>query len=211
MFRPQFSVASLLGVVTFAAVACAALVKPSEWWASFLVTTTVVAIVAAGLSAWFRLPRRMFAAGFAIVGRLYLWLLFGHGFSTTIGPRLLTTKALVYAETKWHGEGFNDLISPQGVGTTDFDVDGYVDLFVANRLALYTNNGNGTFKAVSSKDCALSSPFHVIGQSLWTWIMAAAVGWFAAHWHARRHSETLSQIPVRLAEPAAVAEHGRPG
>jgi len=120
MFRPQFSIAGLLGVVTFVAVACAALVKPSEWWASILVTTTVVAIVAAGLSAWFhRGPRRNFAASFTVVGAAYLWLVFGHAFSATMGARLLTT-------------------------------------------------------------------FHVIGQSLWTCILAAAGGWIAAHWHARR-------------------------
>jgi len=193
MFRPQFSMAGLLGAVTFVAVACAALAKPSEPWASILVTATVVAIGAAALSAWFRRgPRRSFAAGFAVVGATYLWLVFGQALSTTIGARLLTTRALVYAESKWRGEvsininAFPYPLNTSVSATADYDADGFVDLVVGNPPTLYTNNGNGTFMAVSSKTLTPPSPFYAIGQSLWTWILAAAGGWVAAHWHARR-------------------------
>src|SRR5262245_1356990 len=103
MPKPQFSVAALLALVTFVAVACAALVKPSPLWASLLLTASVSTVVVTGLSAWFRRGRRKgFSAGFASVGAAYLVLVFGPGFSATIGPRLLTTHALTHAERRWH-------------------------------------------------------------------------------------------------------------
>jgi hypothetical protein len=169
------------------------LAKPSEPWASILVTGTVVAIVAATLSAWFRRgTRRGFAAGFAVVGATYLWLVFGQALGATIGSRLLTTRALLYAESKWHGEvsiKINTfpypINSPVSV-TADYDADGFVDL-VGNPSTLYAYSGNGTFTTIASNALTPSGSFYAIGQSLWTWILAAAGGWVAARWHARRH------------------------
>jgi hypothetical protein len=209
MRRPQYSVAGLLAAVTFVAVACGSLAKPSPWSASALVTFTVATAMAFGIYASIgRGPRRTYAAGFAAVAALYLLLVFGPGFSRTIGPWLLTSKALSAAESKWHpesdGEVFsvvypaNDLIfdvsgvntvSP-GVAIADFDVDGDLDLVVGRRQVVgsprfFRSGGNGLWTAAALYPAPSASAFQTSGQMLWTWLIAAAGGWAASRWHAR--------------------------
>jgi hypothetical protein len=99
--RPvRFTIATLIAVVAFAAVAIAALREASELWDSSLFSLTFAALLVATLLAVHRTGRsRAFWGGFALFGWAYL-------ISSLIPPveaRLLTTKGLGYLESKRPG------------------------------------------------------------------------------------------------------------
>ena len=65
----RFSLASLLSVVLFAAVGCAALANATELWRQAIITLTVLTLMAVSLAAiaW-RGNSGHFAVGFAVTG-----------------------------------------------------------------------------------------------------------------------------------------------
>jgi hypothetical protein len=97
MRRFRFSIASLLGLVLFVAVAFAALREANDLWDSGLFTLAVSLLLASVLLAVHRTDRkRAFWLGFALAGGSYL-------VASLIPPvesRLLTTKMLSYLDTK---------------------------------------------------------------------------------------------------------------
>jgi hypothetical protein len=85
--------------------------------------------------------RRAFWLGFALFGSAYL----GLSLVPSIGPRLITTKALAFLDSKVPRS------SPQGLTYFDYDDDGLMDLVVANNSqpnVLFLNKGNGTWQDV---------------------------------------------------------------
>jgi hypothetical protein len=75
MNRLQFSIVSLLGVVTVVGVGCAALVNASHLWAGIVVNAAVFALLAAAVGAvYLRSNFRAFCGGFAIFGWAYFLL-----------------------------------------------------------------------------------------------------------------------------------------
>lgn len=65
----RFSLFGLLAAVTFAAVACGALVNPNQWWAMGVTTAAVALLAYAVLAAIYRqAARRAFWLGIAVIG-----------------------------------------------------------------------------------------------------------------------------------------------
>ena len=95
MMRLRYSLASLMGLVLFCAVAMAALRQADQVWASLLFSGAIVVLGTAVLAAVFaRGARRGFWVGFCAFGWAYLALAFAPGFESDIRPRLMTAYLL---------------------------------------------------------------------------------------------------------------------
>src|SRR5215472_6201067 len=112
MSRIRFTIASLLVVVLVVAVGFAALREASDLWDSGAFTLTLVVLLVSILLAVHRTEsRRAFWLGFALFGWAYL----GLSLVPSIEPRLLTTKALAYLDSKVPGRSVGVLaFSPDG-------------------------------------------------------------------------------------------------
>jgi hypothetical protein len=91
--RIRFSIASLLGLVVFVAIAAAAVRAASDLWDSSLFSATLGVLLTAVLLAVHRTERkRAYWLGFALAGSTYL----GASLIPSIGSRLITTRCLTY-------------------------------------------------------------------------------------------------------------------
>ena len=107
----RFSLATLMAVVAIVATACAALRFASELWASTMFTLALALLCVALLGALFsQASARSFWAGFALVGCLYLIMVFGPWCSMNVSPHLLTTKLVDWLHPKLQPS------SPPGTG-----------------------------------------------------------------------------------------------
>lgn len=143
MRAPRYSIATLLAVIGFTAVAAAALRAASAAWDSGVFAGTLLALLTAGLLAVHRAGEaRAFWLGFVWFGAAYFLI-------SSIPPlaaRLPTTRMLAYLGA------LRPVPSPLGVAVADFDSDGQVDLLFTNTStpkAVFLNTGNGTFRQQS--------------------------------------------------------------
>ena len=108
----RFTIASLLGLVLFVAVAVAALHRADDLWDSIVFSLTLGLLLASVLLAIHRAEsRRAFWLGFALFGGAYL----GASLIPPVEARLLTTRALAYLDSKVPGR---DSVSPGQPRTT---------------------------------------------------------------------------------------------
>lgn len=96
----RVSVAGLMGFVLASAVALAALRNANELWAGvlLLLATALVGVAVLGLIQG-RGSDRAWWLGYAVFSGGYLALVFGPGFSGSIGSKLGTTQALAYVHS----------------------------------------------------------------------------------------------------------------
>ena len=100
MKRVRFTIASLLGLVFFVAVAFAALRRSDALWDSTLFSLTLGLLLTSVLLAIHRTEgRRAFWLGFALFGGAYL----GASLIPPVEARLLTTRALAYLDSQVPG------------------------------------------------------------------------------------------------------------
>lgn len=89
MGRFRFSLSALLGFVTFAAVACAALATPTKLWQIAIAAITLACLFYAPLAAFYGSnARRAFWVGFAVVGWSY-FLTQSHALPTQMATQVL--------------------------------------------------------------------------------------------------------------------------
>lgn len=98
----RFSLLGLVAFISFAGLASAALVRPSNDWLSVVVTLTTGLIVVQMLRATL-LPGepRAAAVGWLFFACSYLALAIGPWFGEHVGPLLLSSRGLAYAQTHW--------------------------------------------------------------------------------------------------------------
>jgi WD40 repeat protein len=100
MKRIRFNIASLLVVIFILGVGFAALRESNDTWDSSVFTITLVVLLISIMLAVHRAEqRRAFWLGFALFGSAYL----GLSLVPSIEPRLITTKALDYLDSKVPG------------------------------------------------------------------------------------------------------------
>jgi hypothetical protein len=115
----RFSLLGLLGLVTLASLGCAALVQPGPRWLCVLVSLTAAAVIWQSLRAVLQGGQsRASAVGWLVFTVTYLALVMGPWLQTHVGPQLLSTKLLAYAQVQWRKEdlgSFGATVQPVSV------------------------------------------------------------------------------------------------
>ena len=97
--RLRFTLRQLLGIVALIALAVPALMHASLWWAAAWLSGYLLALGIALLGIVYRDgARRAFWIGFALFGWEYVLTVYGPVLDRHVGYRLITTKALAYAQ-----------------------------------------------------------------------------------------------------------------
>lgn len=174
----RFSLLGLIALTTFAGLASAALVQPSVGWTSVVVSLTAAkicwqvlrAILTAGESRAAALGWLLFAVG-------YLAITLGPWLSSHLGPQLLTSRGLIYAQAQWH----KVLVGPSdGQAQLWYDVNGRANIngpfFDGTGSTLFVDSGWVSYPAMAGTvDVAtIAHHFHLSGHWLFAWI----AGWF---------------------------------
>jgi hypothetical protein len=199
MRRFRFTIASLLGVVVFLAVAIASLREATDLWDSGVFTATAGLLLASVHWAVHRTGlRRAFWLGFALFGWAYLVA----SLVPPVESRLLTTKALAYLDSKVPGRNaiFTlTLSAPGGTVTANNAAQGYAfstsgGTLTANQpgAVRFWSAGKGNILAGSN---GTSENFVWIGRSLFALIMAFFGGHLSRMMHAKREQDAVPSLP----------------
>jgi hypothetical protein len=144
MRRFRFSIASLLGVVLFAAVAVAAFRLANDAWDSAVFATTVLCLLLAVLLTVHHSElERAYWLGFVLFGASYL----AASLIPSIEVRLPSSRLLALRDST------SPVTGMPGIAAADYNNDGALDLLVTGHTFLgevLLNNGNGTFRTVKS-------------------------------------------------------------
>jgi hypothetical protein len=85
MSKGRFTLLSLFGAVTFAAVGCAAMVQPSLVWTSAIWTVVITLLTGAAIRCFYTADRRRaFYIGFSVFGWGHMILAIRHGLSLIV-------------------------------------------------------------------------------------------------------------------------------
>jgi hypothetical protein len=115
MRRFRFRIGTILIVVVFLAVGVAALREASDVWESGVFSLTVAALLNSILLAIYRTgKKRAFWTGFALFGCVYLMLTL----IPPIGPRLITSRALTFLDSKVRREQVVSYVGGLRIGNT---------------------------------------------------------------------------------------------
>jgi hypothetical protein len=191
LLRPK-RVYAAAAVCCFVLFAVAALLYGNDWWLSGIVTVSILAWLAGVLAAIYAPAERRAPIGGAVVaGFLYILLALGPWFGASVGPWLLTTRALTIVETQWLAREsqqqqlvYQTLAPSYYTGTTiptGWSGGGYG----WSGFQPSTVQGYITTTAPASGVAGGPTTFVAIGHWL-CGVMAAAAGALAAAWIARR-------------------------
>lgn len=157
----RFSLATLLVLMLFVAIGCAALVNANDTWRQAIVTLTVITLTVSTLVAVVRRDKfGLTARGFAVAGWIYLIL----ALVPAVGLRneLLTDKALVWLVGRIHGQRAPEQTWP---GELEFSSEGTL-IGLVNISTVQTWEAN----------TAQRNDFYIIGHALWAIVLACLGG-----------------------------------
>ena len=176
----RFSLLGLIGLTTFAGLASAALVQPSVGWTSVVVSLTVAVVVWQVLRAIFSTGEaRAAASGWLLFAIGYLAVVLGPWLSSHLGPQLISSKALVYAQANWRKDNPPNA-NQQYQMLLDFN--GQLISGVSNTIVLNSDAGWGTgynVIAAGADPTASANYFHLSGYWLCAWIFGLIGSLFA--------------------------------
>jgi hypothetical protein len=102
----QFSLVTLLVVMSWVATLCVALRRPTELWAAAMLGITLLALLVSGLAIIYRRgATQAFAVGFFVFGGAYLLCVLWLGGFTSSG--MSHVSSALYA--RWHGPGESEI------------------------------------------------------------------------------------------------------
>jgi hypothetical protein len=172
MRKIRFHIASVVILILLVAVCLAALRESNQIWDSSVFSITLGTLFMSILLTIYRLgPKRAFWLGFALAGWTYL----GLTLVPSIESRLITSKALVYFDSKVP----RSLMARLGYfESIDSDNDGTTDLYVVNSQthALIVDKGNGAV-ASSTPNTASSPVNNRVSGSGWLFLLNSVGRW----------------------------------
>lgn len=177
----RFSLLGLLGLVTLASLGCAALVQPGPRWLCVLVTLTASAVVWQTLRVVVQQGQAQAAAtGWLLFAIGYLALVLAPWLQVHVGPQLLSTRSLAYAQVRWRKEdpaSFVTTLQPVSVWS---DISGTVDwngIVDGTSSTILSGGGFAPFPfPVQVTQPGNVNYFQLSGQWLFAWI----AGWIGA-------------------------------
>ncbi len=224
----RYSLLGLLALVLFVAISCAALIGAVRaqagstlpyWWSTGVISATVVLLVLCVLGTIFSTAKSRCAwAGALVIGLVYWALIFSSWFSTSVGTRLVTTRAILWIEQKlaprdananlappmaatssWNDPSANytsaPLVSTGSTGTVYLPTTAYPPATVYTP-ATYTRP-SGQYWPLSDVGGPPGTPFQEIFHYLLIWPLAAA-GAVAAGWLYSRSRRTVTTTGAPL-------------
>ena len=190
----RFSLLGLIGLVTLASLGCAALVQPGPRWLSVLVTLTAAAVIWQSLRAVLQNGyTRAAATGWLVFTIVYLAFVLGPWLRVHVGPQLLSSKTLVYAQVQWRKEDPNAFVTTVQPVSVWSDISGVVDWNGIVDGTSSTIFGGGGL-ALFPYPLQVSQPgnvnyFQLSGQWLFAWVAGWVGATIAAHcWRQRQAS-----------------------
>jgi hypothetical protein len=172
MRRFRFHIASIVILILLVAVCLAALRESNQIWDSSVFSITLGTLFMSILLTIYRLgPKRAFWLGFALAGWTYL----GLTLFPSIESRLITTKALIYFDSKVPRSLMARLGYFEG---PDFDNDGATDLYVVNSQthALVVDKANGAL-AGSTPNTGSNSAINRASGNGWLFLLNSVGRW----------------------------------
>jgi hypothetical protein len=175
----RFSLVGLLAAVTFAAVACGALVNPNEWWTIGVMSASATLLAYAVLAAIYGAgARRAFWVGAAVIGWGYFGLVpFSLGFNFEgYGEAPLVTNKLLRMLGESRFDESSQTLSGTGVNS---------NAGLSGDIVTFTRSGKlyKRLLAISGPASAAGgdawSHFYTIGHGLWSLLLAALGGLLA--------------------------------
>jgi hypothetical protein len=181
----RFSLLGLIGLVSLSALACAALVQPGPGWLSVVVTLTAVAVGVQILRAVFA-PNavRAAAVGWLVFVVGYLAVALGPWLGQHVGPQLLSTEGLAYAQVNWRKEDPSAPVVQQQLG---YNNNVWQTLLDGTSGTIQFNNGPWAIPLVVQPQATSVNCFQLSGH----WLCAWLAGWLGAavatHFQRHRH------------------------
>ncbi len=183
---PRITIARLIAAIGFIGVCLAALRFATDWWASVVFTSTLLALaLAATYAAQRRGPRRAFWSAFVAFGVAYMVLAFGPWCETAIRPRLATSKLLDTLFPLLHPTADTAVLHP----STDTAVRVW-DAATGKPVRGVSFSPDGRVVGWNRKAASPQGPAHGhfqdIGHSLWALLLAAIGGTVSGYFYANR-------------------------
>ena len=194
----RFSLLTLIGITTLAALACAALAKPSVDWLSIIVTLSALTWTVQVLRAILLdgAPRAA-ATGWLLFATTYLALIFGPWTQERVGPALATSQAIQYAQAKWQSEqriNVNDVSLSFVQAAAVQPVFPYPLTISVDSTISYTAVRNAfSFWSSSSDSVSKAGLFHLTGH----WLCAWLAGWLGALLATTFHRRAAAELALR--------------
>ena len=175
MRKIRFHIGSIVILILLVAVCLAALRESNQIWDSSVFSITLGTLFMSILLTIYRLrPKRAFWLGFALAGWTYL----GFTLVPSIESRLITSKALIYFDSKVPRSLMARLGYFENHGYFENDNDATVDLYVANSQAhaMVVDKGNGAIAGATPNTGSNSAINRASGNG-WVFLLNSVGRW----------------------------------
>ncbi|HEY2882243.1 MAG TPA: hypothetical protein VGJ15_07405 [Pirellulales bacterium] len=212
----RFTLPKLFAAILLVALACGGLMARTRWWADGIVSLTVLLFLAAALLAIAGSGQtRVFRGSFAAIGLCYLLLVTCQEFAT-LRATLVTSRSLaVVAKAMQIPQQSNSAGSALYYGSNPaIGNSGTITLTAPATISAPSGYYGGT--SLSASQITIGTPsdytdgiidnailhpndsnplavFILIGQCVWSWIIALLGAWFCAVMYGRHQRQVLNQ------------------
>jgi hypothetical protein len=180
----------LVGLVSLAALASAALVRPGPFWLSVVVSLTLIVLVVQTLRTMLcNGEARATAIGWLVFAVAYLAIAIGPWLGDHVGPQLATSKGLDYAQQKWRKQA-SEAQSADYLRRLGLDLVG-VNLLDGTTSTIWMSDNRLPYSLALNSATGTTSPtvncFRLSGHWLFAWLAGWLGSVLAVHFYRRSH------------------------